>query len=97
MIKIEKFVEKEHRKKSRSLFKGCLYLAGAVYEGIIFCRHQLYSLGLKKSVKAELPVISVGNIVCGGTGKTELVSKIYNDPIISIIKDPIPEPYCKFK
>ena len=33
-------------------------------------RHFLYDRGIKKSRKAEVPTISVGNVTVGGTGKT---------------------------
>lgn len=44
----------------------------------LFCllsimRRRAYRLGLKKSFKAEVPLIVVGNIVAGGSGKTPLL------------------------
>lgn len=40
---------------------------------IIWLRRLAYQCGLKKSVKFPVPVIVVGNITVGGTGKTPLV------------------------
>lgn len=40
---------------------------------IVFLRKTLYRLGLIKSIRLNVPVIIVGNINVGGTGKTPLV------------------------
>jgi tetraacyldisaccharide 4'-kinase len=41
-----------------------------VYGFVLLLRHWLYDVGIFKSVKFELPVIVVGNLSTGGTGKT---------------------------
>ena len=62
-----------------------------VFSGILMLRKLLYRLGLKKIVHFDCPVIVVGNITVGGTGKTPLIialaaflkSKGYSPGIIS--------------
>jgi len=50
---------------------------------LIFCalvqlRHRLYRLGILRSTRLPVPVIVVGNITVGGTGKTPLVIWLAN-------------------
>jgi tetraacyldisaccharide 4'-kinase len=46
---------------------------GAVFLGLVFLRRAFYRLGLFASVRLPVPVIVVGNLTVGGTGKTPLV------------------------
>ncbi len=53
--------------------KAFLYACSQLYHlGVVF-RHFLYDIGWCKSHRVSLPVVSVGNIVAGGTGKTPFV------------------------
>ncbi len=47
-----------------------LYPAAWLYGGIAWVRRRLYKSGVFKSYHPEIPVICVGNIAIGGTGKT---------------------------
>jgi tetraacyldisaccharide 4'-kinase len=54
-----------------------------LYGAITGVRNFLYNYGILKSVKFDIPVICVGNIAAGGTGKTPfsayLIEKLYKD------------------
>ena len=45
---------------------------------VLRIRHALYDSGKLKSVQHEVPVISVGNVNAGGTGKTPMVEYLVN-------------------
>lgn len=59
--------------KKSSYLRYCLMPFSAIYRAIISLRRACYQIGLKKSQHFSIPVIVVGNITVGGTGKTPLV------------------------
>lgn len=56
--------------------RGILWIASCGYRcGTVF-RNSLFDLGVKRSHSAPVPVISIGNLTTGGTGKTPTVAML---------------------
>ena len=49
------------------------------YQMVISIRHWMFNCGLLKSEKFNTPVICVGNITVGGTGKTPTAEMIVDE------------------
>lgn len=54
--------------------RGLLALAEPFYGAACYARNRLYDLQLTRPCRMDVPIISVGNITTGGTGKTPTVA-----------------------
>ena len=61
---------------SRGALAWLLWPASLLFGGVVFFRRLLFKLHVFKSHKAGVPVIVVGNLTAGGSGKTPLVLRI---------------------
>ena len=58
------------------LIQILLFPFSVVYHLITGARNRLYDQGLKPVARFEIPVISVGNLAVGGTGKTPMIEHL---------------------
>lgn len=70
-----------HRRAGRraSALRAILRALSWIYAGIVQARLALYRARVLKASPPGVPVVSVGNLTVGGTGKTPLVEKMARD------------------
>ncbi|MCI0751752.1 MAG: tetraacyldisaccharide 4'-kinase, partial [Flammeovirgaceae bacterium] len=59
-----------------SVIRFLLFPFAWLYGIVTYIRNYLYDIGQKPSVSFEVPVICVGNLVAGGTGKTPMIEHL---------------------
>lgn len=55
------------------LLRVLLFPFAVLYDAITRVRNRLYDQGMKPSTSFDIPIISVGNLAVGGTGKTPMI------------------------
>lgn len=68
-----KVISGEDRRLIASFFRGLFWLIAPLYGLGVRFRNLAYACGWKKTYRANLPIISVGNLTTGGTGKSPFV------------------------
>lgn len=59
-----------------------LYPFALIYRLGVYCRLLLYKYKILKSYSFNIPIISIGNIIMGGTGKTPMALWLFNELIL---------------
>lgn len=65
-------VNKHWYRSSYTLLTLCLLPLSWIFRIVVLMRQWLYRFGIKKTYRCAVPVIVIGNITVGGTGKTPL-------------------------
>jgi tetraacyldisaccharide 4'-kinase len=71
-------VNKHWYREPLTFLSFCLLPLSLVFRAVVYVRRAMYQYGFKKVFNAPVPVIVVGNITVGGTGKTPLVIWLAN-------------------
>lgn len=67
------------KKNHNSCIRFFLTISSYLFQFAVFLRNLGYDLGFFSARKAPLPVISIGNIIVGGSGKTPFTMRLCSD------------------
>lgn len=70
MHPFEKYLRTDDNSPATLSVRGALWVASLPYQAAVVCRNKAYQLGWMRIHRPTAPVISVGNLTAGGTGKT---------------------------
>lgn len=72
----KRIISSEARGILPSLARVVLHGMSFGYGSVMFVRNLAYQLGLKNVARVDVPVIAIGNLTTGGTGKTPVVAAV---------------------
>jgi len=58
----------------RAPARAALLLPALLYQGAVWGRNRMYDAGLLRAARLPFPVVAIGNLTVGGSGKTPIVS-----------------------
>lgn len=76
MHRVEKILSGKSNSLRSILARAGLWCLSQPYAAVIWGRNKAYDRGWKKTAKATVPVVSVGNLTAGGTGKSPTVAML---------------------
>ncbi len=80
--------------KGKRKGKSVLHFLSYLYQSGVAVRNFAYDQGILKTTQVSVPVISIGNIVAGGTGKTPLVKFLAKELIKNFHVAILSRGYC---